>query len=76
MDGGVKQIRKEFESGELDQLLAEGERSDKPLLARVVFKELRELGKRAKNPLRKPRRGQYPPRLFTFKLWSNFAEEF
>jgi hypothetical protein len=40
--------RVDFEPGELDGLLAEGERSGKPLKAEEVFKELRELGKRKK----------------------------
>ena len=36
----------DFEPGELDELLAEGEKSGKPLPADEVFRELRELGKR------------------------------
>jgi len=36
----------DFEPGELDELLAEGERSGKPLDGEEVFRELRELGKR------------------------------
>ena len=36
----------DFEPGELDELLAEGEQSGKPLPAEQVFRELRELGKR------------------------------
>jgi hypothetical protein len=48
VDGDVKVKHDDFEPGELDELLAEGERSGKPLNARQVFRELRELGKRAK----------------------------
>jgi hypothetical protein len=48
VDGGVMVKRGDFEPGELDRLLAEGERSGKPLDAEQVFKELRELGKRKK----------------------------
>jgi len=36
----------DFAPGELDELIAEGERSGEPLLAEEVFRELRELGKR------------------------------
>ena len=36
----------DFEPGELDELLAEGERSGKPIPAEEVFRELRELDKR------------------------------
>ena len=36
----------DFEPGELDKLLAQGERSGKPIPAEEVFRELRELGKR------------------------------
>ena len=48
MDGDVMAKRGDFEPGELDRLIAEGERSGKPLKAEEVFKELRELGKRKK----------------------------
>ncbi len=47
--------RSGFKPGELDALLAEGERSGKPLDGRAVFKELNELCKRAKSRLRKHR---------------------
>ena len=36
----------DFEPGELNELLTEGERSGKPLPAEEVFRELRELDKR------------------------------
>jgi len=36
----------DFGPGELDELLAQGERSGKALPAEEVFRELRELGKR------------------------------
>ena len=38
----------DFEPGEMEQLLAEGERSGRPLDGRQVFKELRALRKRNK----------------------------
>jgi hypothetical protein len=38
----------DFQPGELDQLLKEGERSGKPLDGEQVFKELRALRKRKK----------------------------
>jgi len=36
----------DFGPGELDELIAEGERSGKPLNGERVFEELRELGER------------------------------